>query len=193
MPTSTTPRAADPPELTIRAGEPSELILVDVPMTFEAVGIWKGRIRGSAAGGRGSAQAQAGPIGAARFFGNAHRWHVIRILRSTGARNRALAGRIVRERARAEMIRAADRALIADNVPGMRISASGPRRGPRSVGRPGPRDRSARRCDLRLIRTQRPVQLQRMLAEPAPPRDVIRADRGNQLPERRPVPEDPQM
>ena len=32
------------PELRIRAREQSELILVDVPMQFEAVGIWKGRI-----------------------------------------------------------------------------------------------------------------------------------------------------
>jgi quercetin 2,3-dioxygenase len=32
------------PELAIRARERSELILVDVPMTFEPVGIWKGRI-----------------------------------------------------------------------------------------------------------------------------------------------------
>jgi len=32
------------PSLTITANEPSELILVDVPMQFEAVGIWAGRI-----------------------------------------------------------------------------------------------------------------------------------------------------
>jgi redox-sensitive bicupin YhaK (pirin superfamily) len=31
-------------ELEIRASEASELILVDVPMEFEAVGIWRGRI-----------------------------------------------------------------------------------------------------------------------------------------------------
>ncbi len=31
-------------ELVIRASEASELILVDVPMEFEAVGIWRGRI-----------------------------------------------------------------------------------------------------------------------------------------------------
>jgi quercetin 2,3-dioxygenase len=31
------------PRLTIRASQPSELILVDVPMQFEAVGIWAGR------------------------------------------------------------------------------------------------------------------------------------------------------
>jgi hypothetical protein len=31
-------------ELRIAAREQSELILVDVPMRFEAVGIWKGRI-----------------------------------------------------------------------------------------------------------------------------------------------------
>jgi redox-sensitive bicupin YhaK (pirin superfamily) len=30
------------PSLTIAAEEPSELILVDVPMAFEAVGIWAG-------------------------------------------------------------------------------------------------------------------------------------------------------
>jgi len=34
----------DQPQLTIRASQPSELILVDVPMQFEAVGIWRGRI-----------------------------------------------------------------------------------------------------------------------------------------------------
>lgn len=32
------------PELRIRASGPSELILVDVPMTFEPVGIWRGRV-----------------------------------------------------------------------------------------------------------------------------------------------------
>jgi redox-sensitive bicupin YhaK (pirin superfamily) len=32
------------PALRIRATEPSELIVVDVPMQFEPVGIWKGRI-----------------------------------------------------------------------------------------------------------------------------------------------------
>jgi len=32
------------PELRIRAREQSELILVDVPMEFQAVGIWRGRI-----------------------------------------------------------------------------------------------------------------------------------------------------
>ena len=31
-------------ELRVRAREPSELILVDVPMTFEPVGAWRGRI-----------------------------------------------------------------------------------------------------------------------------------------------------
>jgi redox-sensitive bicupin YhaK (pirin superfamily) len=35
---------ADQPAITIRAREPSELILVDVPLQFEAVGIWQGRI-----------------------------------------------------------------------------------------------------------------------------------------------------
>jgi quercetin 2,3-dioxygenase len=34
----------DRPSLTIAASEPSELILVDVPMRFEPVGIWAGRI-----------------------------------------------------------------------------------------------------------------------------------------------------
>jgi hypothetical protein len=34
----------DEPQVAIRAVEPSELILVDVPMTFEPVGIWRGRI-----------------------------------------------------------------------------------------------------------------------------------------------------
>jgi redox-sensitive bicupin YhaK (pirin superfamily) len=37
-------KITDLPEVTVRAGEASELILVDVPMRFEAVGIWKGRI-----------------------------------------------------------------------------------------------------------------------------------------------------
>jgi quercetin 2,3-dioxygenase len=32
------------PSLRIRATEPSELIVVDVPMQFEPVGIWKGRV-----------------------------------------------------------------------------------------------------------------------------------------------------
>jgi len=32
------------PSLSIRAGQPSELILVDVPMEFEAVGIWAVRV-----------------------------------------------------------------------------------------------------------------------------------------------------
>ena len=34
----------DTDELRITASEPSELILVDVPMVFEPVGIWSGRI-----------------------------------------------------------------------------------------------------------------------------------------------------
>jgi hypothetical protein len=34
-------KVIDEPELTIRANESSELILVDVPMTFESVGIWR--------------------------------------------------------------------------------------------------------------------------------------------------------
>jgi len=37
-------KVTDAEALTIRATEPSELILVDVPLQFEAVGIWRGRI-----------------------------------------------------------------------------------------------------------------------------------------------------
>ena len=37
-------KVTDQPELRIRARGPSELILVDVPMQFEPVGIWQGRI-----------------------------------------------------------------------------------------------------------------------------------------------------
>jgi quercetin 2,3-dioxygenase len=37
-------KVTDEPQLAIRAREPSELILVDVPMEFEPEGIWKGRI-----------------------------------------------------------------------------------------------------------------------------------------------------
>lgn len=37
-------KLTDEPQLTVRASQPSELILVDVPMAFEAVGIWRGRI-----------------------------------------------------------------------------------------------------------------------------------------------------
>jgi redox-sensitive bicupin YhaK (pirin superfamily) len=37
-------KVRDQTELRIRAREPSELILVDVPMTFEPVGVWRGRI-----------------------------------------------------------------------------------------------------------------------------------------------------
>ena len=37
-------KVTDEPQVVIRATQPSELILVDVPMQFEAVGIWKGRI-----------------------------------------------------------------------------------------------------------------------------------------------------
>jgi len=37
-------KVTDEPEMVIRAYQPSELILVDVPMQFEAVGIWRGRI-----------------------------------------------------------------------------------------------------------------------------------------------------
>ena len=36
-------KVTDEADLAIRADEPSELILVDVPMRFEAVGIWAGR------------------------------------------------------------------------------------------------------------------------------------------------------
>jgi redox-sensitive bicupin YhaK (pirin superfamily) len=37
-------KVTDESQIAIRATQPSELILVDVPMEFEAVGIWKGRI-----------------------------------------------------------------------------------------------------------------------------------------------------
>jgi redox-sensitive bicupin YhaK (pirin superfamily) len=37
-------KVTDEPQLVIRGQQPSELILVDVPMSFEPVGIWKGRI-----------------------------------------------------------------------------------------------------------------------------------------------------
>ena len=37
-------KVTDQPSLTIRARHPSELILVDVPMAFEPVGVWRGRI-----------------------------------------------------------------------------------------------------------------------------------------------------
>jgi redox-sensitive bicupin YhaK (pirin superfamily) len=37
-------KVTDQPELRVRAGEQSELIVVDVPMEFEPVGIWRGRI-----------------------------------------------------------------------------------------------------------------------------------------------------
>jgi redox-sensitive bicupin YhaK (pirin superfamily) len=37
-------KVTDEPQLAIRAREPSELILVAVPMEFEPAGIWKGRI-----------------------------------------------------------------------------------------------------------------------------------------------------
>ena len=37
-------KVTDEPQLAIRATEPSELILVDVPMEFEPAGIWRGRI-----------------------------------------------------------------------------------------------------------------------------------------------------
>jgi quercetin 2,3-dioxygenase len=37
-------KVTDQPALRIRAREQSEVILVDVPMAFEAVGIWRGRI-----------------------------------------------------------------------------------------------------------------------------------------------------
>jgi redox-sensitive bicupin YhaK (pirin superfamily) len=37
-------KVTDQRELTIRATEPNQIILVDVPMEFEPVGIWKGRI-----------------------------------------------------------------------------------------------------------------------------------------------------
>jgi redox-sensitive bicupin YhaK (pirin superfamily) len=37
-------KVTDQRELRIRARDQSELILVDVPMEFEPVGIWRGRI-----------------------------------------------------------------------------------------------------------------------------------------------------
>ena len=37
-------KVTDQPAVTIRAAAPSELILVDVPMTFEPAGVWRGRI-----------------------------------------------------------------------------------------------------------------------------------------------------
>jgi len=37
-------KVTDQPELRIRARQPTELILVDVPMSFEPVGVWAGRI-----------------------------------------------------------------------------------------------------------------------------------------------------
>jgi hypothetical protein len=37
-------KVTDEAQLAIRATDASELILVDVPMTFEPVGVWKGRI-----------------------------------------------------------------------------------------------------------------------------------------------------
>lgn len=42
--TGSAAEVVDQPELRIRAREASELILVDVPMDFEPVGIWAGRI-----------------------------------------------------------------------------------------------------------------------------------------------------
>jgi hypothetical protein len=37
-------KVTDQDGLSIRADQPSELILVDVPMTFEPAGVWRGRI-----------------------------------------------------------------------------------------------------------------------------------------------------
>jgi redox-sensitive bicupin YhaK (pirin superfamily) len=37
-------KVTDERELMIRANQASELILVDVPMTFEPVGVWRGRV-----------------------------------------------------------------------------------------------------------------------------------------------------
>jgi quercetin 2,3-dioxygenase len=37
-------KVTEQPELAIRATDPSEIILVDVPLEFDAVGIWAGRI-----------------------------------------------------------------------------------------------------------------------------------------------------
>jgi quercetin 2,3-dioxygenase len=44
MQTGDAAKVTDQPSLRIQAREQSELILVDVPMKFEAVGMWKGRI-----------------------------------------------------------------------------------------------------------------------------------------------------
>jgi redox-sensitive bicupin YhaK (pirin superfamily) len=43
MSTGDAAKVTDEPQLAIRATEPSELILVDVPMAFEAVGVWARR------------------------------------------------------------------------------------------------------------------------------------------------------
>jgi len=37
-------KVTDQAELRVRARDHSELILVDVPLKFEAVGIWRGRV-----------------------------------------------------------------------------------------------------------------------------------------------------
>jgi redox-sensitive bicupin YhaK (pirin superfamily) len=37
-------KVTDQPELRVQATAPSELILVDVPLVFEPVGVWKGRV-----------------------------------------------------------------------------------------------------------------------------------------------------
>ena len=44
MDTGDAAKITDQPSVSIKATAPSELILVDVPMRFEPVGIWKGRI-----------------------------------------------------------------------------------------------------------------------------------------------------
>jgi redox-sensitive bicupin YhaK (pirin superfamily) len=44
MTTGDAARVTDEEALRLRADAPSELILVDVPMTFEPVGVWAGRI-----------------------------------------------------------------------------------------------------------------------------------------------------
>ena len=44
MATGDAAKVVEEAELSVRAAAPSELILVDVPMTFEAVGVWAGRV-----------------------------------------------------------------------------------------------------------------------------------------------------
>jgi redox-sensitive bicupin YhaK (pirin superfamily) len=44
MATGDAAKVTDRGSLRIEAAETTEIILVDVPMTFEPVGIWKGRL-----------------------------------------------------------------------------------------------------------------------------------------------------